>query len=151
MLATWVKTLYCFMIHSKYFSLKKMRTSIDVKFLSSFACSSANSDRMFTIADILQIAVVICRVVFLLFLLCFFFLGYLVRLFFGKRVGFSAIISSSTIASPGASSLTVPFPVNILYNWRHRYQHCKPCFKFGQRLLVMKNLSGDLSQPETEK
>ena len=102
------------MIHSKYFSLKKMRTSIDVKFLSSFACSSANSDRMFTIADILQIAVVICRVVFLLFLLCF--LGYLVRLFFGKRVGFSVIISNSTIASPGASSLTVSFPVNILYN-----------------------------------
>ena len=57
----------------------------------------------------------------------------LVRLFFAKRVGFSAIISSSTIAtepprpalSPVASSFAVPFPVNILYNWRHRYQFLK--------------------------
>ena len=52
----------CFMIHSKHFSLKKMRTSIDVKFRPSFACFSTNSGykRMFSLSDILQIAVAIC-------------------------------------------------------------------------------------------
>ena len=50
-----------------------MRTSIDVKFQPSFACFSTNSGykRMFSLSDILQIAVAICEVVFLLFLLCF--------------------------------------------------------------------------------
>ena len=40
----------CFMIHSKYFSLKKMRTSIDVKFRSSFALLSYGMNCLFSCA-----------------------------------------------------------------------------------------------------
>lgn len=51
-----------------------MLTSIDLKFLSSFACFSANSGYkgMFRLADILQTAVAIRRDVFLQFLLWFY-------------------------------------------------------------------------------
>ena len=52
---------------------KNKFTSIDVKFPSSFAFFSASSgyNGMFSLADFLQIAFIICHVVFLLFLLCF--------------------------------------------------------------------------------
>ena len=40
----------CFMIHSKHFSLKKMRTSIDVKFRSSFALLSFGMNCLFSCA-----------------------------------------------------------------------------------------------------
>ena len=50
-----------------------MLTSIDVKFIFDSACLWANlgDKRLFRCANIFQIADVICRVVFLLFLLCF--------------------------------------------------------------------------------
>ena len=50
-----------------------MLTSIDVKFISDSACLSATlgDNGLFRSANILQIADVVRRVVFLLFLLCF--------------------------------------------------------------------------------
>ena len=50
-----------------------MLTSVDVKFISDSSCLSANlGDKgLFRSANILQIADVVRRVVFLLFLLCF--------------------------------------------------------------------------------
>ena len=71
-----------------------MLTSVDVKFISDSSCLSANlGDKgLFRSANILQIADVVRRVVFLLFLLCF---QPIVRHFFlVKRVKYSAILQS---------------------------------------------------------
>ena len=53
----------CFKIYSKCFRFQNMRTSIDIKFLSLFSCSSACKE-MFCLVDILKIGVITYRMVF---------------------------------------------------------------------------------------
>ena len=53
----------CFIIYSKCFRFQNMLTSIDIKFLSLFFCSSACKE-MFCLVDILKIGVITYRMVF---------------------------------------------------------------------------------------
>ena len=53
----------CFIIYTKCFRFQNMLTSVDIKFLSLFFCSSACKE-MFCVIDILKIGVITYRMVF---------------------------------------------------------------------------------------
>ena len=82
-----------------------MLTSIDVKFIFDSACllGSSGDNRLFSSANIFQIADVVRRVVFLLFLLCFW---PIVRLFFPRETSemfrpFEPFAKNNSTSSPG--------------------------------------------------
>ena len=90
-----------------------MLTSIDVKFIFDSASSTASlrDKGLFSSANILQIADVVCRVVVLPFLLCFW---PILRLFLTREMSelfrhFVPTTKTTQTSSPGLLGLTVQF------------------------------------------
>ena len=132
-----------------------MLTSIDVKFISDSACLSATlgDNGLFRSANILQIADVVRRVVFLLFLLCF---QPTAGLFLPRETGeiFRHFVVTTKTTQP---RLPVP-SVNGSIIWRfcgtlygRHFSHIEKFFQIWSTVGSQDELCERFSQSETEK
>ena len=131
-----------------------MLTSIDLRFIFDVTCLSANSgDKgLFRSANILQIADVVRRVVFQLFLLCFQPIN---GLLFPRET--SEMFLCFAVTTKAIQPRPQVFSVNGSIIWHfcctidvifHISQNSS---KYGRQYLVMINYTQDFSQSETEK